>query len=66
MTSIITAQFGVPLYPIHQMDKYDSKVTDLVAEQLTPATMAISLLVNLQGSVRVMDSGLQSNQPVDV
>ena len=48
------------------MDKYVSEAINQVTERATPATVAMSLLVNQQGFVRLMVSGLQRNQLASV
>ena len=48
------------------MEELTSIVADLVLEHFTPATVAMSLLVCLQGPVRIMGSGLGKHQLVKV
>ena len=48
------------------MPKYVSKETNQEIEQLIPATVAMNLLVSLQGFARLMDNGHQKNQPANV
>ena len=48
------------------MDKYVSEETSQETELATLVTVAMSLLVNPQGFARIMDNGLQRNQPASV
>ena len=59
-------QFVAQTYQIHLMEELTSKATDLEIELLTSVMVAMSLLVNLRGSVRIMDSGLERHQFVKV
>ena len=59
-------QLNAPLCPIHQMGELISKETDLEIERDTPATVAMSSLVSLQESVKIMESGLEMHQLVKV
>ena len=57
--------FALPC-PTHLMEELTSVVADLVLEHFIPATVAMSLLVYLQGPVRIMDNGLERHQLVKV
>ena len=59
-------QFGAQICPTQLMEELTNEVTDLVIEQATSATVAMNLLVNLQESVKIMDSGLEMHQLVKV
>ena len=48
------------------MDKYASEAISQETKRATHATVAMSLLVNQRGFVRLMASGLQTNQPANV
>ena len=48
------------------MGELNNKVTDLEIKQATPATVATSLLANLQELAKIMDSGLEMHQHVNV
>ena len=59
-------QFGAPPCPTHPMEELVSKATDLEQGQLMSATVAMSLLVNLQDSAKITGSGLEMHQLVKV
>ena len=59
-------QLTALLCPIHRMGELISEETDLETEQDTPATVAMSSLVSLQESVKIMESGREMHQLVKV
>ena len=63
---IVILQLFAPLFQIHKMEEWISKVTNLEIERAIHAEPAMSLLVNLQELVRIMANGLEMHQLVKV